>query len=363
MHSYLTVIAVTLLGCLALMSTRRWHGRFSLDSAFGVQKIHRQPTLRIGGLALFIGLVATLITSDDDVRILLGPMLLAAVPAFAFGLAEDLTKMVSVRARLLATMFSGVAAWYLTGVSMQETGLPPLDWVLQFAPAAVLFTAFAVGGVANAVNIIDGFNGLAAGAVAIMLGAISLIALQVGDTALSTVCLIVAMGALAFGAVNWPFGLLFMGDGGAYLLGFLLAWVAVLLPMRHAEINAWATILVCAYPVLEVAFSVRRRRKREGHHPGQPDRLHLHHLIHRRIVCQAFPQLSPGLKNGLTSPICWLLVALPGGAALLFAQNTMALALLFFSVVIAYGAIYTRLTQFRWCFQAATMRSRSAATA
>ena len=230
--------------------------------------------------------------------------------------------MVSVRARLLATMFSGVAAWYLTGVSMQETGLPPLDWVLQFAPAAVLFTAFAVGGVANAVNIIDGFNGLAAGAVAIMLGAISLIALQVGDTALSTVCLIVAMGALAFGAVNWPFGLLFMGDGGAYLLGFLLAWVAVLLPMRHAEVNAWATILVCAYPVLEVGFSVRRRRKREGHHPGQPDRLHLHHLIHRRIVCLAFPRLSPGLKNGLTSPICWLLVALPGGAALLFAQNT-----------------------------------------
>ena len=57
-----------------------------------------------------------------------------------------------------------------------------------------------------------------------------------------------------------------------------LGWLAVLLPMRHPEINAWATLLVCAYPVLEVAFSVRRRRKREGHHPGQPDKAHLHHF-------------------------------------------------------------------------------------
>jgi UDP-N-acetylmuramyl pentapeptide phosphotransferase/UDP-N-acetylglucosamine-1-phosphate transferase len=355
MLAYLTVFAVTLLGCEALTSTRRWHGRFSLDSDFGVQKVHQRPTARIGGLALMIGLVVTLVTADDDVRALLSPMLLAAIPAFVFGLAEDLTKSVSVRARLLATMFSGVAAWYLTGVSMQETGLPPLDWVLRFTPAAVMFTAFAVGGVANAVNIIDGLNGLAAGAVAIMLGAISLIALQLGDTALSTVCLIVATSALAFGVVNWPLGRLFMGDGGAYLLGFLLAWTAVLLPMRHAQINGWATILVCAYPVLEVGFSVRRRRKRVGHHPGQPDRLHLHHLIHRRIVCLAFPRLSPALKNGLTSPICWLLVALPAGAAVVFAQNTLALALLFVLAVFAYGAIYARLTQFRWCLSAVTL--------
>jgi len=359
MLPYLTAFAVTLLGCKALMSTRRWHGRFSLDSELGVQKIHRQPTLRIGGLALMVGLVAALVTADDDVRALLDSMLVASIPAFVFGLAEDLTKAVSVRARLLATMFSGVAAWYLTGVSMQDTGLPPLDWLLQFTPAAVLFTAFAVGGVANAVNIIDGFNGLAAGAVAIMLGAISLIALQLGDTALFTVCLIVAMGALGFGAVNWPLGRLFMGDGGAYLLGFLLAWAAVLLPMRHVQVNAWATILVCAYPVLEVGFSVRRRRKREGHHPGQPDRLHLHHLIHRRFICRAFPQLSPALKNGLTSPVCWLLVALPAGAAVVFAQNALTLALLFFLSVFAYGAIYARLTQFRWCFSAVTLQPES----
>jgi UDP-N-acetylmuramyl pentapeptide phosphotransferase/UDP-N-acetylglucosamine-1-phosphate transferase len=212
-----------------------------------------------------------------------------------------------------------------------------------------------VGGVANAINIIDGFNGLAAGAVAIMLSAIGLIALNIGDMDLATVCFLSVAVTLGFGAVNWPMGKLFLGDGGAYLLGFVLAWMAVLLPMRHASINAWATIMVCAYPVLEVGFSVRRRRSRVDGQTGQPDKVHLHHLINRRIVCQLFPNTSKTLQNGMTSPVCWLLVALPATWAVVFAQNTPLLVIGFFSVILAYAALYARLTQFRWCLSALTL--------
>jgi len=112
-------------------------------------------------------------------------------------------------------MLSGVLAWYLTGVAMRNTGVAWMDWVLALTPVAVLFTAFAVGGVANAVNIIDGFNGLATGAVVIMLGAMGLIALNVGDAPLAAVCFVLAAGAVGFGAVNWPYGNIFLGDGGA----------------------------------------------------------------------------------------------------------------------------------------------------
>jgi UDP-N-acetylmuramyl pentapeptide phosphotransferase/UDP-N-acetylglucosamine-1-phosphate transferase len=284
-------------------------------------------------------------------------MLIAGLPALVFGLAEDVTKQVGVLARLLATMLSGALAWYLTGVAMQDTGLPPLDWVLQFMPFAVLFTAFAVGGVANSVNIIDGFNGLATGSVAIMLGAIGLIALNVGDPSLARVCFVLACCALGFGGANWPMGKIFLGDGGAYLLGFVLAWVAVLLPMRSPHVNAWATILVCAYPVIEVGFSVRRRRNREGHHPGQADKVHLHHLVHRRIVRKLFPHMSRSLQNGLTSPLCWLFVSAPAGLAVLFAENTALLAASFGLAVFAYAGVYARLTQFRWCFSPVTLTS------
>ena len=355
MQTYLLIFAITLLAGLAIILTQHWHGRFSHDNAYGVQNHHTEPTPRIGGLSIAIGLVAAWAMAEPAVSDILGPMLLASIPAFAFGLAEDVTKKVGVTARLLATMSSGALAWYLTGIAMQNTGVPPLDWLLTITPIAVLFTAFAVGGVANAINIIDGFNGLACGAVAIMLAAIGLMALNVGDAPLATVCFMVAATALGFGAVNWPLGKLFLGDGGAYLLGFVLAWMAVLLPMRNTEINAWATILVCAYPVLEVGFSVRRRRNREGHHPGQPDKVHLHHLVHRRIVCQLFPRLSKPLKNGLTSPLCWIFVAAPALWAVAFANNTAMLALAFGGVVFGYAAVYARLSQFRWCFSPATM--------
>ena len=362
MSAHLFAFGTTLLASLLLVATKRWHGRFSMDSTHGVQKHHTHPTPRIGGVAIMIGLVCSWIWATPEVRTILGPMLLAGGVAFVVGLAEDITKRISVLQRLLATMFSGALAWWLTGVAMQNTGVLPLDWLLSFTPLAVLFTAFAVGGVANSVNIIDGFNGLASGAVAIMLGAMGLIALNVGDSPLATVCLLVAACARGFGAVNWPIGKIFLGDGGAYLLGFMLAWVAVLLPMRSPHINAWATLLVCAYPVLEVGFSVLRRRKRDGHHPGQPDKVHLHHLVHRRVVCKLFPRLSTELQNGMTSPLCWLFTAVPAGLAVAFPQNTTLLALAFAATIFAYAAIYARLTQFRWCFSALTLQRRNLST-
>lgn len=355
MFVYLAVFTITALAGVALVLTQHWHGHFSMDGTLGVQKHHTVPTPRIGGVAIVVGLLAAWLLVEPAERTIWGPMLLAGIPAFAFGLAEDITKRVGVLPRLLATMFSGALAWYLTDVAMQNTGFPPLDWLLQFTPVAVLFTAFAVGGVANAVNIIDGFNGLAAGSVAIMLGALGLIALSVGDVPLATVCFVLATCALGFGAANWPMGKIFLGDGGAYLLGFCLAWVAVLLPMRSPQINAWATILVCAYPVLEVFFSVRRRRKRVGQHPGQPDKVHLHHLIHRRVVCHAFPRSRAELQNGLTSPLCWLGAALPAAWGVVFAQNTTMLMAGMAVVTFAYAAAYARLTQFRWCLSAVTL--------
>ncbi len=356
MSIYGISFAAALLVSVALVLTQRWHGRFSLDSASGVQHHHSQPTSRVGGIGIMLGLAAAWSVTAPQVSTILGQILLAGIPAFVFGLLEDITKRVGVLPRLVATMFSGALAWMITGVAIQDTGVQSLDWLLSFMFIAVLFTAFAVGGLANAINIIDGFNGLAGGAVAIMLGAIGWIALSVGDSSLATVCFLCATVTLGFFAINWPMGKLFLGDGGAYLIGFVLGWIAVLLPMRNLDINAWASLLVCAYPVLEVAFSVQRRMRRSGHHPGKPDKIHLHHLVHRRIVCKLFPRLSPTLQNGLTSPACWLATALPAAWAVAFAQNMAMLALGFVLALVAYAAVYTRLSQFRWCFSARTLK-------
>ena len=349
MPIYLTSFLTTLLVAVLLVVSKDWHGRFSMDSTEGVQKFHTNPTPRIGGVAIAVGLLLAYSQAPQSSKDILTPMLLAGIPAFGVGLLEDITKKVGVLPRLLATMLSGVVAWYLTGVAMRNTGVPLIDWFLAFTPVAVLFTAFAVGGVANAVNIIDGFNGLAAGAVSIMLGALGLIAVNVGDAPLATVCFLIAAVVMGFGAVNWPLGKIFFGDGGAYLVGFLLAWIAVLLPMRNPQITAWATMLVCAYPVLEVGFSYRRKSKREGYHPGQPDKVHFHMLVHRRVARPLFTNASSAMKNGFTSPFCWLYASFPAVWALVFSHSAAMLALGFCVAIFIYAAIYARLTQFRWC--------------
>lgn len=121
MVTYLLVFIVTLLAIAALVVTQHWHGHLSLDSSFGVQNHHTEPTPRIGGIAIALGLVVAWLLAAPAVRAILGPMLLAGIPAFAFGLLEDITKKVSVLQRLLATMFSGVLAWYLTGPCKTRT--------------------------------------------------------------------------------------------------------------------------------------------------------------------------------------------------------------------------------------------------
>ncbi len=337
---YLSVFGATMLVGVLLVSTQNWHGSFSADSTFGVQKFHTTPTPRIGGIAIVAGLLVCFYLASPDIKKILGPMLLAAIPAFGAGLIEDFTKKVGVKPRLIATIFSGALACILTGIAMQNTGLPPLDWALRFFPLAVVFTAVAVGGMANAINIIDGFNGLASGAVAIMLGALGLIAHSVGDTSLAQLSWLMATVVVGFVAVNWPFGKIFLGDGGAYLIGFVLAWICILLPMRNPQVTGWVILLVCAYPVLEVAFSVHRRFNADDQHSSMADDRHMHHLIYKTIVRQVFGHMSNKLQNGMTSPFCWLGVMLPAAWAVIFAQNTSMLILGFVLSIGLYAFFY-----------------------
>jgi len=355
MLAYLSVFGVAFGVSVALVVTQSWHGRFSLDSTFGVQKFHTEDTPRIGGIAVVLGLLLAWWLASPGVRLLLGPMLLAGGPAFAFGLAEDLTKHVSVRARLLATMGSGVLGWFLTGEMITDVNVPVLDWLLGYTVVALAFTAFAVGGIANAINIIDGFNGLACGTVIIILSSLALMALQFGDVDLATTSFLVISAVLGLTLVNWPFGKIFMGDGGAYFVGFCIAWLAVLLLARHAEISAWAPLLVCGFPVLEVLFSVSRRWRR-GVGVGNPDCLHLHSLVKRRIVRRLAPRASHLMRNSLTGAIIWGVALLPTLIAVKWSTDTPILVLGLAICALLYWVTYARLTQFRWCFVARTLR-------
>ena len=327
-----------------LVLSKKWHGKHSLDTTEGVQKFHVQPTPRIGGVALFVGLIAAWWFASASTAQLLGHMLLASLPAFAAGLTEDLTKKVGVRDRLIATMLSAVTAWWLTGYSLTRVDVWGVDVLMAYLPVGVSFTAFAVAGVANATNIIDGFNGLASGTVMICFTAFGLIALQVGDPQLVQLCVIMAVVTAGFFVVNFPFGKLFMGDGGAYLLGFMLAWVAVMLPMRNPQVSVWAPLLVCGYPVIETLFSMGRRFWSKTH-AGKPDSAHLHSLIKVKVVNHFFAHQSQPIRNSLVAPLCWLYTMISATIAVVLYDYPVSLITGFVLICVFYCIVYLYLAK------------------
>ncbi len=333
--------ALSLLLCLALIATRHWHGRFSNDGPSGIQKFHKVPTPRIGGLALALAYALLWPALPEGLRPAWALIGLAGLPALLAGLGEDLTRRVGVRYRLLATMGAGVIFALLTGYTMHQVDLPGVDWLLSFSVLAVLFTGFAMGGVANAINIIDGFNGLASGSLIIMFATFAFVAHQVGDDLVFALAVLYGALVTGFFLVNFPLGKIFLGDGGAYFAGFLLAALGVLLPMRNPETSAWTAILICAYPVIETLASMRRKSRRNGHSIGQPDRVHFHMLAHRRYARRIVRARGPlHLRNPATSVVTWPLPLLTAVFAATAWESALASAFFFFVTVFIYGQLY-----------------------
>lgn len=332
-----------------LVCTKQWHGAFSMDQAKGIQKFHTMPTPRIGGMALLAGALATWLAlpgntqQGQETRELLGLVLLGGLPAFVAGLLEDITKKVSVKARLLATALSGLAFALLSGYWISGVNLPGVDYLLAWAPVGLLFTAFAISGIANSVNIIDGFNGLASGVVVLMLLTLAAIAWRVDDFVVLNIALCGVAVVLGFMLLNFPKGLIFLGDAGAYCLGYLVAALAVALTIRNpGAVSPWAMLLVCGYPIIETLFSVYRRLSRKcRRNPGTPDASHLHSLVYRRVVSRKLIPSAPAWqRNALTSPFMWLYAAVPMLGAIFWPQSLVMvvawLALSFFVYQRAY---------------------------
>lgn len=325
----------------AIVLSAHKHGHLTMDMPTGgVQKFHSAPTPRVGGISIYLAVVAAwLLLPGAGERQILGVVLVAGLPAVFIGLLEDITKRVSVRSRLFVTMGSGGLAALITGVGLTRVDIPPVDLVLSMWPAAVLFTAFCVGGVANAFNIIDGFHGLSSGTLIISALGLAAIAHSLGDPALAIAALALAAAVAGFWLVNFPWGKLFLGDGGAYFAGFALAWLTVILLVRHPQVSPWASVLLCGYPTVEAVYSIfRRRRIRQS--PGQPDRNHLHSLVATQFVQPRFAHLPGNLRNAAVSVLMWGCAVVTVTPAVLFPTHGGLLLAVLAGCFAAYHFVY-----------------------
>ena len=365
---FFIAFAVSLGVTLLIVHSAKTHGHLTLDlDTSGPQKFHAYPVPRIGGVGIVCALMASMIAAwlvDRSIGQSAALVLACGAPAFLAGLVEDLTKRVSPGKRLLATAISAALGALLLDALIRRTDIPGLDTLVAFTAGAFLVTIFAVAGIANSVNIIDGFNGLASMCVVLMLASLAYVGFQVGDILVSTLALAGIGAVLGFFIWNFPTGLIFLGDGGAYFLGFYVAEVAILLLVRNPSVSPLFPLLVCIYPVFETLFSIYRRRFLRQVPPSMPDGIHLHSLVYRRMLSWAVGNRSAKAltrRNSMTSPYLWLLCMLSIVPAVLWWNNSAVMALFLVLFALTYVALYWRIVRFkspRWLLLPAARASR-----
>ncbi len=318
------------------------------------QKFHIKSVSRLGGAGIFSAFFIVLIiiglqTKESDYIYL--PV--TALPVFFIGFTEDLTRRISPKFRLLGALVSAILAVYFLNAYLMRIDIGFIDGLLSFKAVAVIFTIFAVTGVANSFNIIDGFNGLSSAVSIIILLSLGYISFKVGDIFLMKVCLILAFAIFGFFVWNYPFGKIFLGDGGAYFIGFIVAIVSVMLVDGNKTVSPWFPFLLCIYPIFETLFSMYRRRARKSS-PMDADAFHLHTLIYKRLVPHILGtdiknnQLA---RNSATSPFLWMLTSFSAVPALLFWNNTPVLIIFAFIFIIVYLWLYKSIVGFKlWKF-------------
>ena len=357
---WLSVVAF-LVAALAAGCVVRWlSGQASVYGNGMPQRFHLGDVPRLGGVAILLGMggswalgVAQSHWGDPGSLRLgawVGGWFLVLLPTAVGGIVEDMTQRLTVRYRLALTAISGILAVALLDMVVPRLGVPWLDALLVAAPwLGWGIVLLAVAGLPHAFNIIDGYNGLAGMVALIVCLALAHVALQVGDRALATLLVTTAAATGGFLVWNYPRGVLFAGDGGAYIWGTVIALASISLVQRNADVSPWFPMLLLIYPVWETIFSIYRKAVR-GVSPGVADALHFHQLIYRRIVRGVFHDDESRrmlMRNNRTSPYLWGFTLLTVVPAVLFWSNTPLLMAFCGLFVVSYVMAYFAIVRFK----------------
>lgn len=349
-----------LVSLVSVFLIRRWFRRHAESYAQDApQRFHHGATPRLGGPGIYLGWLAGIVLAlmmdsgfSQTPNIWTSVLGVCATVCLvvAVGSAEDLTQKVSPRWRLILTaLVAGVVMYWL------DLHVPRLDfswldstWV-QWPILGLMLTFIGLVGLTHAFNLIDGYNGLA-GIVAMLIGlSYAYVSFKLGDREMlvMSVCLVAATAG--FLLLNYPRGLIFAGDGGAYLWGFTLALIGIMLVQRHPQVSPWYPLLLLIYPIWETVFSTYRKLVR-GQSPGMADALHLHQLVYHRLVRSVFFEDEAKMllsRNNRTTPYLIVFTTFAIVPATLFWNNTIVLILAILLFALLYCLAYVLIVRFK----------------
>jgi UDP-GlcNAc:undecaprenyl-phosphate GlcNAc-1-phosphate transferase len=334
-EAFLALVSFCLCWALVIIAPKipRLYGRAHLEA---VQASHSKPTPRVGGIAIFGSLAISVIFVPSEITWSYSLFIVAASVIFIVGLAEDLGFGVSPLRRLCAVCLASVLAIWFLGVWLPRLDIPGLDGLMTYAFVGVPFTLLVTAGIANGFNLIDGVNGLAsltAIAAAIALG---LIAERAGYSEMVHLSTLLAAGIFGFFMINYPYGLIFLGDAGAYTIGFVLSWFGIAVLLNAPEVSPWAILLTMFWPLADTLLAIYRRARGKVATMA-PDRLHVHQLVMRALEIYVLGRGKREITNPLSTLILAPFVAAPPVVGVLFWNQT---TLAFLSVVGFLGLFF-----------------------
>lgn len=298
MLTALTFAIACVVGLVVTPVVRHYAYRLELLDMPGGRKVHQVPVPRLGGVAMtlafavgvgFAALVASELGSAAFLRLSLAPAILSGVAlVLVIGVIDDV-RGVPALAKLGGQVAVALLAAVM-GLRLEHLAFP---WgMVDLGPLSVPLTVAWVVGVMNAINLIDGLDGLASGVVLTVLGAFGLLAAIDGTDPILPIIAATVGAAVGFLAYNLHPASIIMGDTGSMLLGFVVAAVAILLTQDSVRpVAPWIPIIALGVPIIDTAWAVVRRTAR-----GEPffvaDRGHVHHQLLRRGLSQRDAMLT-----------------------------------------------------------------------
>jgi UDP-GlcNAc:undecaprenyl-phosphate/decaprenyl-phosphate GlcNAc-1-phosphate transferase len=273
------------------------------------RKVHAVPTLCTGGLLIMLGYLSGLSLCWTCSYTLYPSIILSILLLFTLGILEDKHQF-GAKPRLLFHALIASIPVFFSSLVLNDIGVFGIPWFLQ-AP----FTVFAIVGIINAFNIIDGMNGLASGLGITISLSLGMLALLLGDHEIFLRSAFLGAALSGFIILNLS-GKIFMGDSGSYLTGFLIATLSIMLAVRNPEISPFTLFLFVLVPVFDTLFAIWRRIKLKRD-PFKADKRHLHHILARRYQSKtkavlAIILLQTGIALFAVSFYCHTYILLSG---------------------------------------------------
>jgi len=284
---HLTAFAVAALTVLwATPRVKKFGLKRGLVDKPGGRKIHKRPMVRLGGVAIFIGAMVSLLIvwwtggfgiQSPQKEYELWGVVIGGLAFFLIGLADDIFTLPALT-RLIAQLTVATMVWQ-AGVQIDFLTIPGMGLIQLQDWISLPITVVWLVGMANAINMIDGLDGLAAGVSGIAASVMLVVTLFMGQPAAALIAAALAGACLGFLRYNFNPAQIFMGDGGAYFMGFTLAGVGIIgLVKSVTTVAVLLPYLILAVPILDI-FTVVVDRVRRGKSPFAADKRHLHHRL------------------------------------------------------------------------------------